>query len=47
VAYHPGADVIRLRAPPDDARFYHLRDECEYAEIQIEATVSSYFQGFG
>ena len=46
VGYHPGKDTIWLEGPPSDDVFYHLRDECGYSEIQIDATFGSYFDGF-
>lgn len=46
VGYHPGRDEIWLRGPPGEDVFYHLRNRCGYSERQIEATFSSYFDGF-
>lgn len=46
VRYHRGTDRIWLAGPPGDAIPYHLRDVCGYAELQIEATFDSYFDGF-
>lgn len=46
IGYHQGKDTIWLAGPPSDDMFYHLRDECGYSELQIEATFSSYFDGF-
>lgn len=46
IGYHQGRDTIWLEGPPRDAVCYHLRDECGYSELQIEATFSSYFDGF-
>lgn len=46
VGYHQGKDTIWLKAPPEDTLYYDLRDACGYDELQIEATFSSYFDGF-
>lgn len=46
VRYHQGKDTIWLSGPPDDQLYYDLRDDCGYTELQIEATFSSYFDGF-
>lgn len=46
VGYHQGRDEIWLTGPPGEDVFYHLRDDCGYSELQIEATFSSYFEGF-
>lgn len=42
VAFHPGRDTIWLRGPPGEAVISHLRDECGYSKLQVEATFSSY-----
>lgn len=46
VDYHRGRDEIRIQGPPTADLFYHLRDQCGYGKLQIEATFSSYFDGF-
>lgn len=46
VGLHQGQDEIWLAAPPREDVFYRLRDDCGYTELQIEATFSSYFDGF-
>jgi hypothetical protein len=46
IGYHRGKDTIWLDPPPTDELAYHLRDECGYLELQIEATLDSYFDGF-
>lgn len=46
VGYHQGHDQIWLRGPPSEAVPYFLRDDCDYGELQIEATFNSYFDGF-
>lgn len=46
VGYHQGKDTIWLDPPPTDELAYHLRDECGFMELQIEATLDSYFDGF-
>lgn len=46
VGYHQGRDEIWIIAPPTGDVFYHLRDRCGYSELRIEATFSSYFDGF-
>lgn len=47
IGYHGGKDTIWVTGPPSDEIAYHLRDECGYSEIQIEATFKErYFSGF-
>lgn len=46
INYHQGRDTIWISAPPGDDICYFLRDHCGYSELQIEATFSSYFDGF-
>jgi len=46
VGYHSGKDTIWLDPPPTDELAHYLRDVCGYMELQIEATLDSYFDGF-
>lgn len=46
IGYHQALDTIWLRGPPQNEVFYFLRDECGHSNLQIEATFSSYFDGF-
>jgi len=46
IGFHPGKDTIWLDPPPTDDLAYWLRDTCGYMELQIEATLDSYFDGF-
>lgn len=46
IGYHQGKDTIWLDVQGAADAAYHLRDECGYSEIQIEATFGDYFEGF-
>lgn len=46
IGYHPGRDTIWISGPPSSQLFYHLRDECGYSSIQLQATFSSYLDRF-
>lgn len=46
IGYHQGKDTIWLDSPPTDDLAYYLRDVCGFMELQIEATLDSYFDGF-
>jgi len=46
IDYHQGKDTIWLDPPPTDDLAYYLRDVCGFMELQIEATLDSYFDGF-
>jgi hypothetical protein len=46
IGYHQGKDTIWLDPPPTDDLAHHLRDVCGYGDLQIEATLDSYFDGF-
>lgn len=46
VGHHPGNDEVWIVGPPSEELAYFLRDVCGYSELQIEATLSSYFDGF-
>lgn len=46
IGYHQGKEQLWLEIPPADALAQFLRDNCGYNELQIEATLDSYFNGF-
>jgi hypothetical protein len=42
IGHHQGTDQIWLKIPPADGLKEFLTNQCQYSEIQVDATLDSY-----